>query len=105
MKGLRMHSNALAVAAIAIGGGLLVYGKPAAVDTAIVAGIFALIALHLAAIAYYYFAKRENLVLPMLTGDKHGAGFVPSSDDTGVRIRAAILLAIAAALAGYVVTR
>ena len=45
MKGLRMHSNALAIAAIAIGGGLLVYGKPAAVDTAIVAGIFALIAL------------------------------------------------------------
>lgn len=45
MKSLRMHSNALAVAAIAVGGGLLVYGKPAAVDTAIVAGIFALIAL------------------------------------------------------------
>jgi cytochrome b len=67
--------------------------------------IFALIALHLAAIAYYYFAKRENLVLPMLTGDKAGPGFPPANDDLGVRIRAAVFLVIAAALAGYVVTR
>lgn len=67
--------------------------------------IFALIALHLAAIAYYYFAKRENLVVPMFTGDKSGATFVPAIDDTRVRVRAAILLAIAAAFAGYVVTR
>lgn len=67
--------------------------------------IFALIGLHLAAIAYYYFAKRENLVVPMLTGDKSGTTFVPAIDDTKVRVRAAILLTIAAALAGYVVTR
>jgi cytochrome b len=67
--------------------------------------IFTLIALHLAAIAYYYFAKRENLVLPMLTGDKPGSGFVASRDDVGTRVRAAVLLAIAAALAGYVITR
>jgi cytochrome b len=67
--------------------------------------IYILITLHLGAIAYYYFAKRENLVLPMLTGDKAGNGFTSSSDDIGVRIRAAILLAIAAALASYVVTR
>lgn len=32
--------------------------------------IFALVGLHLAAIAYYYFVKRENLVEPMVTGDK-----------------------------------
>ena len=67
--------------------------------------IYALIALHLVAIGYYYFAKRENLVLPMLTGDKPGAGFVSSNDGLGLRIRAAILLAIAAAVATYVVTR
>ena len=67
--------------------------------------IFTLIALHLAAIAYYYFAKRENLVLPMVTGDKNAAGLVPSRDDTRVRIRAAVLLAVVATLAGYVVTR
>jgi len=67
--------------------------------------IFTLIALHLVAVAYYYFAKRENLVLPMFTGDKPGAGFVSSNDGLGLRIRAAILLAIAAAVATYVVTR
>jgi cytochrome b len=67
--------------------------------------IYMLIALHLGAVAYYYFAKRENLVLPMLTGDKPGTGLAASRDDLGVRIRAAILLAIAAALATYVVTR
>ena len=67
--------------------------------------IFTLIALHLGAIAYYYFAKREDLLLPMLTGDKPGSGFVASRDDVGMRVRAAIILAIAAALAGYVVTR
>jgi len=67
--------------------------------------IYTLIVLHLSAIAYYYFAKRENLVLPMLTGDKPGTGFVSSIDDSRVRVRAAVLLAIAAAVATYVVTR
>lgn len=32
--------------------------------------IYVLIGLHLAAIAYYYFVKKENLVKPMFTGDK-----------------------------------
>ena len=32
--------------------------------------IFALVGLHIAAISYYYFIKRENLVGPMVTGDK-----------------------------------
>ncbi len=32
--------------------------------------IFALVGLHLAAISYYYFVKRQNLVGPMVTGDK-----------------------------------
>jgi branched-chain amino acid transport system permease protein len=45
MSALRMHSNAWAVAAIVIAGGALVYGRPPAVDTAIVTGIYALIAL------------------------------------------------------------
>ena len=66
--------------------------------------IYTLIALHLGAIAYY-FAKGENLVLPMFTGDKRGTGLVPSIDDAALRIRAAVLLAIAAAVAGYIATR
>ncbi len=32
--------------------------------------IFALVGLHIAAISYYYFVKRENLVRPMVNGDK-----------------------------------
>jgi len=32
--------------------------------------IFALVGLHIAAISYYYFVKRENLVGPMVTGNK-----------------------------------
>ena len=32
--------------------------------------IFALVGLHIAAISYYYFIKRENLLEPMVTGDK-----------------------------------
>lgn len=32
--------------------------------------IFALVGLHIAAISYYHFVKRENLVRPMVTGDK-----------------------------------
>ena len=32
--------------------------------------IFALVGLHIAAISYYYFVKRENLVGPMVTGAK-----------------------------------
>ena len=67
--------------------------------------IYSLITLHLGAVAYYYFAKRENLVLPMFTGDKAGAGFVSANDGVRLRVRAAILLSIAAAVATYVVTR
>jgi cytochrome b len=32
--------------------------------------IFALVGMHIAAISYYYFVKRENLIGPMVTGDK-----------------------------------
>jgi cytochrome b len=66
--------------------------------------IYALVALHLAAIAYYFFAKRENLVVPMLTGDKRGIAAEPAQDDALVRARAALLAALAAGLVGYVVS-
>jgi len=66
--------------------------------------IYALVALHLAAIAYYFFAKRENLVVPMVTGDKRGIAAEPAQDDALVRARAALLAALAAGLVGYVVS-
>jgi len=67
--------------------------------------LYTLVALHVAAIAYFYFAKRENLVTPMLTGDKPGTGLVSATDDAGIRIRAVILLVIAGAVVGYIFTR
>lgn len=67
--------------------------------------IYALIALHLAAIAYYYFVKRENLILPMLTGDKPGRVGAPAADDLALRVRAGALLALAAGAVAFVVTR
>jgi cytochrome b len=66
--------------------------------------IYALVALHVAAIAYYFFAKRENLVGPMLTGDKRVIDAEPAQDDALVRTRAALLALLAAGLVGYVVT-
>jgi cytochrome b len=66
--------------------------------------IYALVALHVAAIAYYFFVKRENLVGPMLTGDKRAIDAEPAQDDARVRARAALLALLAASLVGYVVT-
>jgi cytochrome b len=65
--------------------------------------ILALVALHLAAIVYYALAKRDNLVRPMIVGDQPGLAAPPAQDDLAIRIRAAILLALSAALVGYVV--
>lgn len=65
--------------------------------------LIALIVLHLLAIAFYYFGKRENLVRPMLDGDKRapGAGLQPSRDDAASRLAAAIVLAACAALVAW----
>lgn len=67
--------------------------------------IYLLIALHLGAVAYYHFGKRENLIVPMITGNKEGAALVSSTDDASLRTRAVVLLAVAAAFAGYLGTR
>jgi cytochrome b len=66
--------------------------------------IYALVALHLAAIGYYTLVKREGLVRAMITGDKQGIVAAASADDTPMRIRAAIFAALAAALVGVIVT-
>jgi cytochrome b len=57
--------------------------------------IYALIGLHIAAIAFYYFRKKENLITPMLTGDKEiAADTPPSSDSLRMRLLALLLLGI-----------
>jgi cytochrome b len=62
--------------------------------------IIALVALHLAAILYYRFGRRKDLVGPMLGGDASFDGpFPPSRDDAALRLRA---LAVAAACAAAV---
>jgi cytochrome b len=68
--------------------------------------IVAMVALHVAAILFYWIKKKHNLVLPMLTGDKRldDAAAVPTSaDGLGARILALVVwLACAAAVAWVV---
>ena len=57
--------------------------------------LIVLLAAHLAAIAYYRWARKENLVTPMITGDKNvppGVS-VPAAQDRALWPRAALLLA------------
>ncbi|MCZ4317034.1 cytochrome b/b6 domain-containing protein [Comamonadaceae bacterium G21597-S1] len=65
--------------------------------------LIALIVLHLLAIAYYYFAKRNNLVKPMIDGDKSvaSAGLRGSRDDAVSRLAAAVVLAACAGLVAW----
>jgi cytochrome b len=66
--------------------------------------LIALIVLHIAAILFYLYKKKENLIRPMLDGDKHLAQAVPPSrDDAASRAAAAVVLAVCAALVWWVV--
>ena len=62
-----------------------------------------LVVLHLAAIAYYALAKRENLVRPMVSGDKTLTNTrVPGSrDDAASRVAAAVVLMACASLVAW----
>jgi cytochrome b len=65
-----------------------------------------LIVLHLGAIAFYKLRKRQDLVGPMLRGDKLlGTDVPPARDDTLTRGAAAALLLGCAAVVAFVVTR
>jgi cytochrome b len=68
--------------------------------------LIGLIVLHLAAIAYYYFAKRENLVKPMVHGDKTSPGgtLAGSRDDAVSRLAALVVLAASGTLVGWAVS-
>jgi cytochrome b len=61
--------------------------------------ILALVGLHLAAVLFHQFKKREDLVRPMINGDKTLVSTATSSrDDTKSRALAMVLLALCAAL-------
>jgi cytochrome b len=71
--------------------------------------IIALVLLHLAAIAYHRYAKKERLVQAMLTGDKTLEGGVNQAaavqDDTAIRLRGALVFAGCAAFVWLVVNK
>lgn len=68
--------------------------------------LFALIGLHLAAILFYRFAKRENLITPMITGSKDIPAATPLSHARGGHALLGLgVFAAAAALVWSIVTQ
>ena len=66
--------------------------------------IVGLIVLHVAAILYYLWKKDENLIKPMLHGDKDlDIATVSSRDDAASRLKALAVLALCAGLVAWVV--
>jgi cytochrome b len=65
--------------------------------------IYGLIGLHIAAVVFYYFRKKEDLVTPMLTGDKEWHEATDVRDSWGKRILALVLLGICATGVYYLV--
>jgi hypothetical protein len=66
--------------------------------------ITGLAAVHVVAIAFYLLARKEDLLTPMLTGDKLGIDAPAADDGVALRIRAAVLAAFAGGVIGYLVT-
>ncbi len=67
--------------------------------------VITLVLLHVAAIVFYLVRKRQNLVRPMLTGDKPlGHGVPASADGAANRVLAALLVAGCAALVTWLVS-
>ncbi len=65
--------------------------------------IFALVALHVVAIFFYLYKKKENLIRPMIDGDKQMPQAVESAKDSaGSRIAALVVLAVCAGFVYWV---
>ncbi|MFM2399321.1 MAG: hypothetical protein RL341_1478 [Pseudomonadota bacterium] len=68
--------------------------------------IIALVALHVAAVLYYLYKKRENLIGPMISGNKYSPhGGHAANDSWGSRVFAALLLGACGAGVWWVVNR
>ena len=61
-----------------------------------------LVVLHIAAILFYLWKKKDNLIKPMLSGDKPGAA-ASSRDDAASRLMAAVIFGICAAFVYWLV--
>jgi cytochrome b len=67
--------------------------------------VIALVVVHVSAIVYYLVKKRENLVRPMVVGDKNVASEARSSrDDGATRVIALVLVAACAVLVAWLVS-
>lgn len=67
--------------------------------------VIGLVVLHVAAVLYYLLKKRNNLVRPMLVGDKESAApAVSSRDDAVSRLAAAAVFGVGAALVTWLVS-
>ncbi len=65
--------------------------------------LITLIVLHVGAIIYYRIRRKQNLVRPMITGDKDLSGDVPASADTRLtRVRALALIVVWAGIVASV---
>ena len=61
--------------------------------------IIVLVLLHVGAILFYLYKKRENLIKPMISGDKVLTNDIPDSrDDTASRATAAVIFALCAGM-------
>ncbi len=66
--------------------------------------IIALIALHIGAVLYYLWKKKDNLIKPMLQGDKTlERPAAPSRDDLGSRVAALVIFGCCAGLVIWIV--
>ena len=66
--------------------------------------IAGLVALHVAAIGFYLLARKDDLLTPMLTGDKLGIDAPAADDGVAIRVRAVVLAALAGGIVFYLVT-
>lgn len=67
--------------------------------------VFALVGLHVVAIAYYKWMKKQSLVRPMVVGDKQVPVAAPSARDTaGTRLLALVVLGLCATAVGWLVS-
>ena len=66
--------------------------------------VLALVILHLAAIAFYLVALKTNLIGAMVTGSRHAEDGTPDRSVRTPPVRAAIGIALAAALVGFLFT-
>lgn len=60
--------------------------------------IYGLVALHVAAVLAYLLVKKDNLIRPMLDGDKHGLSAPEASDTRVVRVAGVMLMVMCISL-------